>query len=267
MRRPMKPFVTEYKPSTRRQISATRHPQPFATEPSATESASPKPSETGRFDAASRTDDSYEAALRAADALFSPQRHRPDHGGGDGTDNGGTREAAGRGSGRILRVLDEPSPEPLSEMMSALEREHAPKRRGRKPGSKNRPKADKAASPDAATPFDARAFDARAFDIGVRPTPLETSGRDQPVVDPVADLDASGAAHGDTIAREHADGGRDGARHDGGRDDPEAIAPGAAGAAEPVAGLPSRERRRFSWVRTKLKPGQEWKRRLPKVCW
>ena len=30
MRRPMKPFVTEYKPSTRRQIPATRHPQPFA---------------------------------------------------------------------------------------------------------------------------------------------------------------------------------------------------------------------------------------------
>ena len=28
-----------------------------------------------------------------------------------------------------------------------------------------------------------------------------------------------------------------------------------------------KQRDRFAWVRTKLRPGEKWKRRLPKVAW
>ena len=253
MRRPMKPFVTEYKPSSRRQLSAPRHPQSFANEP-----ASPKPSETGWFEASSRTDDSYEAALRAADALFSPQKDKPDHAGDDATAAGGVRDTAGRGSGRILRVLDEPPPERTSDLMSELEREHAPKRRGRKPGSKNRPKADRAVPPSAAPASDIQAFDARTRHI---PSPFEVADRDERADDPAADTgDDVGATQGEAVARDQ----HDSDHRDVGQDDPEVI---ARETTKPVAGLRSRERRRFSWVRTTLKPGQEWKRRLPKVCW
>ena len=230
--------------------------------------ASPKPGETGRFDATSRTDDSYEAALRAADALFAPQKDRRSaEVDGQGTDTDGVRESAGRG--RILRVLDEPSPEPTSGMMDEAERDHAPKRRGRKPGSKNRPKADKAASPDAVLPIDARTFDGQARHV---PSSVEPSDRDRPTIEPVASFGA-GVASGDTVAREPSDGGHgDGHRDDGGSI-AEDLAEDTVGRADPAAdrspraGQPSRERRRFSWVRTTLKPGQEWKRRLPKVCW
>ncbi len=257
MRRPMKPFVTEYKPSTRRQLSATRHAQPFAAEP-----APAKTGENTRLEATSRTDDSYGAALRAADALFSPQKDKPSPDHGDAAD-GGARDANGRNSGRILRVLDEPVPELTSGMMGDLEREHAPKRRGRKPGSKNRPKADRAAAPETVS------------DATTRHAPSTLHAHPRFDASDPHDTSAD-AAGGDTVARnvaldrvdQHA------ARHD--------AEPGGAGsdgatlitqaadsseAGEPVAVHPSRERRRFSWVRTKLKPGQEWKRRLPKVCW
>ena len=265
MRRPLKPFVTEYKPSTRRQLAAARHPHPTidASPPSA------RPGEGGRFDAASRPEDSYEAALRAADALFSPQKDKPPQSppqaGREMTDPDRPQDAVGRG--RILRVIDEPPPGLTSEMMSELERQRAPKRRGRKPGSKNRPKMDKPGSSfAAATSPRPRRRNA--------PSTLETS-----VPGVLAHADAP-----DDVTTGHAGPGRDRPGHNRlGHNRPgldervDGHRPGdAPGGPEPVAqedagggvtAIPSRERRRFSWVRTKLKPGQEWKRRLPKVCW
>ncbi len=248
MRRPMKPFVTEYKPSTRRQLAPARQPQSFATEPA-------KPGEGARFDTASRNGESYEAALRAADALFSPQKDKAqpssDHVGDDMAETYGSRDAAGRGNGRILRVLDEPPPGPTSEMMDELERERAPKRRGRKPGSKNRPKADRPTTPFPTTV-------ATAPDVQI-PHPRSMS---EPAM-PASAID--GTAHEQPAAAGRSDHGHPREHHADGQDDGSyAVAEDVAG---PVSAIPARARRRFSWVRTKLKPGQDWKRRLPKVCW
>ena len=262
MRRPLKPFVTEYKPSTRRQIPATRHAQSFAVE-----AASPTPFEGGRHDPTSRGDDSYGAALRAADALFSPPKDKPSPSvgpnAGEVAGDAGAGRAAGRGSGRILRVIDEPVPEPTGRATDEPDGEPTPKRRGRKPGSKNRPKGDASRLATAAVP-----------DAGGRrsPSAVRTPGMGTSA----ADADATtGSAIGDGPAgRDHAAGGEHvaggyeaGAGADGGLDAATREVAGPADTAEPVAALPSRERRRFPWVRTKLKPGQEWKRRLPKVCW
>ncbi len=284
MRRPLKPFVTEYKPSTRRQPAATRHAQPFAAEVVA-------PAEAGRFDPAWRTDDSYEAALRAADALFSPQKDKPQpslpaHVGGDVTEASASQDLAGRGGGRILRVLDEPSPEPTSELFNEIERERAPKRRGRKPGSKNRPKTDRISAPLVAA--DAPSPDSPARN-GAPATGMSDPARSAPAVDaePVEHpMPASGAPVAQDLAGQDRDsasqalanqdlanqdlGNQDLANQDSVTRDGQGHVGDDAGGEEAtgsVVAIRSRERRRFSWVRTKLPPGQEWKRRLPKVCW
>lgn len=146
MRRPLKPFVTEYKQSNRK--SSTQLVEPPALE---TDNPAPKLAD-GFF---KDPDDSYEAALRAADALFSvkpasakPADGPPGNGGLEsqaaGPQSPSKEEAAPsseaprpeKNGGRILRVIDE---EPLPQVV-ALEAERAPKRRGRKPGSKNKPK-------------------------------------------------------------------------------------------------------------------------------
>ena len=246
MRRPLKPFVTEYKPSTRRQLAPTRQPQPFATETA-------KAVEGGRFDHAPRSDDSYEAAMRAADALFSPQRDKAQPSlesvGDDLAEANWSRDV---GRGRILRAVDEPSRGPMSERMDELEREHAPKRRGRKPGSKNKPKTDRPMVSGLAT---------------------VVTASDTPAV-PASSVDGtagSAAAHDPSIGSGDPEHGRLPQERDAREpevrdqgDGPRAVAEDTASHVMP---LPSRARRRFSWVRTKLKPGQEWKRRLPKVCW
>ena len=253
MRRPLKPFVTEYKPSTRRQLAPTRQPQSFATETA-------KPVEGGRFDNASRSDDSYEAVMRAADALFSPQKDRAqpssEYVGDDLAETNGSRDA-GRGVGRILRAVDEPSRGPMSERMDELEREHAPKRRGRKPGSKNKPKPDRPMVSGLATVV--TASDARSADSQSMPASS---------VDGTA---GSAAAHDQAVGSDDSEHDRlfqeQDAREPEVRDQGDGPRAVAGDAASHVMPLPSRARRRFSWVRTKLKPGQEWKRRLPKVCW
>lgn len=237
MRRPVKPFVTEYKGPNRRPghpVGATQRqpPEEFSYASAANEVfARPQADNTQRHSA----EDSYEAALRAADALFSPSEKpatsvmsapRVDHSAIADQEQPGLEAApsdpvAHGNGGRILRAIDEPPVPGLAE----LEAEHAPKRRGRRPGSKNKvkvpvfeddaPRPTSYARPTPSVPsFD---FDDEAFD----------DARPAPVV---------------------------------------AAAPRAAPKA-PATSYRERDDERFSWVRTKLKPGEEWKRRLPKVCW
>ena len=125
MRRPLKPFVTEYKPSSRRQSASGRSVQPAEGEAA----FAPKPNGSPRLEASDRdvnhrSEDSYEAALRAADALFSPARkagtgddRAPD--GDEGVEH--PRSAPAKG-GRILRVIDEPP----SEVLTVMEEERGP---------------------------------------------------------------------------------------------------------------------------------------------
>lgn len=239
MRRPLKPFVTEYKGSSRRQkegsVSTPRN-EPDGDNPWATRV---RPIEPSSFGQVSSADDSYEAAMRAADALFSgsqPQKAAPPPAPVP-EEQPSFAEYAPRvqvteerqvtqeqvaptpggseRSGRILRVIDEPPLQPFAQ----LEAERAPKRRGRKPGSKNKPKPGLAVVPALA------ADDVRpraATPQSVPPTPYMRSA---PSVPRVAVEDARSPAS----------------------------APGS--------------RTPFSWVRKRLGPGEQWKRRLPKVIW
>ena len=234
MRRPLKPFVTEYKTPNRRPPAG-----PSDQPASDTERSPPK-----LFDMRAKPDseDSYEAAMRAADALFSsPSKPAPVEADeqpaapamiwSETEADAAVARNGSNGGGRILRVLDEtPPPE-----YAALEAAHAPKRRGRKPGSKNKPKvAMPAIAPAASETFD---------DLtGLEEAPKQTSRR----------------------ARTHAP------TFDAASPAPTHL---AARAVQTVAALPAgastpRDDKRFSWVRDKLKPGEEWKRRrLPRVCW
>ena len=135
MRRPRKPFVTEYKTGNRR--SPAGFDAGFDAE---------RPASKAAFDLVERGyergDEPLDAAMRAADALFS--RRAPPEASDESHDRAASEhasvetadDAAGKAGGRILRALDEePAPVP-----AAIEGEHVPKRRGRKPGSKNKPK-------------------------------------------------------------------------------------------------------------------------------
>ncbi len=134
MRRPLKPFVTEYK-------GARRAAPAFGEQNSlVSERPAPKPVEA-RTQSQPDSDDSYEAAMRAADALFSSSSDRRAESRAEPSPAGPQADVAGftspeRGGGRILRAIEEPP----SPQFAAREAELAPKRRGRKPGSKNKPK-------------------------------------------------------------------------------------------------------------------------------
>ena len=245
MRRPLKPFVTEYKGTNRRPKDGAgvfgAEPDPAiaeaptrkTTKSAEPRTASPKAATSTRRGEAQRStdtpryngapaEDSYEAAMRAADALFSgapPREASPQVEAVHAHDVFSKQESMPQpgaetpsGSGRILRVLDE-APDPA---ILAMEAERTPKRRGRKPGSKNKPKSlpdGHSFAPTAAPPEPARAV-------------------------------AGSSDHGDTPP---------------GRSLPSAVVYFPA--------MPSRSGERFAWVRTKLKPGEAWKRRLPKVIW
>ena len=80
MRRPVKPFVTEYKgPSRRPPQQAAASPR-RVHEDHATASLVNESFSRGGPDHAYFADDSYEAAMRAADALFSSNGHKPESG-------------------------------------------------------------------------------------------------------------------------------------------------------------------------------------------
>ena len=224
MRRPVRPFVTEYRGGTRRPSGQGHGPEIdlFKSEAGKSEPGAGGPVSWAPPTAPSQPEppeDGYEAALRAADALFAGSRaaqHTPDD------------EASKPGSsGRVLRVLDEaPSPE-----MMRLEAEFAPKKRGRKPGSKNKPKLAALAAEAPVAPPTAMASEAPAL----------------PAVTSLAAVLTDAA-----LARK-----------------PVTAAVIAASARKPAtAALAAGPRgERYAWVRTRLKPGQQWKRRLPKVAW
>jgi len=245
MRRPVKPFVTEYKGPNRRPpqqatASSRRTYEDHATAPLVNESFS-----RGGPDHTHAMDDSYEAAMRAADALFAPNANKPASSSAapdsataiDDASHDGASGASLRG-GRILRVLDEPPVYDLAE----LEEERAPKRRGRKPGSKNKPKSGIAAPSkvhrvQTAEPFD---WDA-SFPAASMPkaAPLSPAYQKSPARSHVAAPAESTEA-----------------------------APRAARRVQaPSSDFAARNETRFAWVRTKLAPGEQWKRRVPKVCW
>lgn len=202
MRRQSKPFVTEYKSSSRRSKDA------FGQDPQ------------GDIDLsrlAAGADDGYDAAMRAADALFSPKRAEATQAAAPTTTAAPPAEATEaaraapipeRPAGRILQAIEEAPADPFAE----LEALHAPKRRGRKPGSKNKPKA-------------------AAIE---RPAPMVDAPR--PAIPAVAVMAAVVAAR-----------------------------PSEATEGESTGATPRGER--FGWVRTKLRPGERWKRRIPKVAW
>lgn len=238
MRRPVKPFVTEYKGPNRRpgqpSGATPRLPSEEFSYASAANEAFARPGVESPL--RHNTEDSYEAALRAADALFSPadkavarvmSAPRIDHSALADQDQPGsegeTSELA-HGGGRVLRAIEEPPIPGLAELEAA----HAPKRRGRKPGSKNKAKAP-------VFDDDAPRSAPQGPAAHARPTPSAPppAFRDM-------DFDAARPAA--------------------------AAAPRTA--TKPLATTyRARDDARFSWVRTKLKPGEEWKRRLPKVCW
>lgn len=212
MRRPVKPFLTEYRGAARRQPAPAG--EGLATPPA------PGQSVSGRFLTSSQQEDSYDAALRAADALFSG----PLAGSKPATSDTGSvstvaeelSPAPHRTGGRILRVIDEP---PLTAI-AQLEAERAPKRRGRKPGSKNKPKA----------PLVAETF----------PAVVSATGGSVALIAPSVTALQPNSPPTESLARRPA----------------------------PARSTPETRRgEKYAWIRTKLKPGERWKRRLPKITW
>jgi hypothetical protein len=244
MRRPVKPFVTEYKGPNRRPpqqttVNSRRTLEDHGAAPSVNESFS-----RGGPDHPYAADDSYEAAMRAADALFAPNGHKPEPE-SSLSEPSAAFDAAPRDNGsgvpprggRILRVLDEA---PVVELADADE-DRVPKRRGRKPGSKNKPKFGTdapARGAGAAEPFEWTS----SFPVALtaKTAPAEPAYHANPP------RSHHVAAPAETPAA------------------PLRVALRVKAASSDYA---SRNETRFAWVRTKLAPGEQWKRRLPKVCW
>ena len=229
MRRPVKPFVTEYKGPNRRPGHPGAAAQRLQSEEFSYATAAHDAFARPMPDAPRHTpEDSYEAAMRAADALFAPTAVKapapvarpPRVESGDAADHEQPETEAepanlAHGGGRILRAIDERPMLDLDEPGA----ERVPMRRGRKPGSKNKPKAPVFVDDAPKTLPSARPT--ASAPLGFHDADFETAGS-APVPAP-----RSGAA----------------------------------------TAYKTRDAERFAWVRTKLKPGEEWKRRLPKVCW
>ena len=256
MRRQVKPFVTEYRGNARRSKDS------LPSGDMQQDSAAPR---SRSYAAAEKVfhnetpDDSYEAALRAADALFnlSPGEAARSAFGtapetapeprGVASSSPPSRETsvdvakeifsdadvfASAGASverdaavpprRILQAL-EPA---TDDRFAALEAERAPKRRGRKPGSKNKPKF--VAGDDWSTARPALAIVPAlpaAPPVAFSPTPtpvLVEKEQDEAVEVAVDDM---------------------------------------------VLPQPRGRTDKFGWKRAGLRPGERWKRRLPKAAW
>ena len=272
MRRPLKPFVTEYKASNRRHKEAGEASPAFLTDvqgtradagkraaaafdfksfeaapPEARHRTPPSSPRDLRF-SASGSEDGYEAALRAADALFAPstntaRRSQPEHDAGEPPlssqafsepvngepfSNG---KAPPSGHGRILPSLEEPLAPIFADREADL-----PKRRGRKPGSKNKPKTVAIDDfEDTRVPGAIVGQDAWQPQYAMSETQSDADRLFEP------------AARGRPFSR-------------------------IPSSMRPLPPLPANRamtasRERFAWVRRQLAPGERWKRRLPKVVW
>ncbi len=238
MRRQLKPFVTEYRVSNRRSKEPSLRGEHDTARPAEADQdvfgMAPERTRADRFqtDGASG---SYKAAMKAADALFAVRKPSPTHDAGEteagphATDpRASAREpGATAAARRILQVIEDPASHAQAQLSvpvraetaqvdalqeaEAVRAEPAPievsvdepaARRGRKPGSKNKPK------------------------------PVAMSTLETPVEAVVA------------------------------------VAAPPATLTEVDMTADHRQRRDpFPWVRTRLRPGEKWKRRLPKVAW
>lgn len=238
MRRQVRPFVTEYRGNARRSRDLPKDLTDTSDQPGNVVRG--RLADGQRGFATESLDDSYEAAMRAADALFAPAPPRqdplpsapepvaaysaPSAASLDGDVTAAIAEPDGARPEPPRRILQ--AIEPASEdRFAALEAERAPKRRGRKPGSKNKPKVvvsdDWAAQP---SPVPLARHAARPIDL------FETA----------APTGQEAAADGDDLA------------------------PLPDDAAMPT---PRGRSERFGWKRSGLRPGERWKRRLPKIAW
>lgn len=261
MRRQVKPFVTEYRGSPRR--SKDNHPTGDLQQ----EVQAPRSRSFAQADKlfhGDGQDDSYEAALRAADALFDawPGKAEPTHdkgaaGGSEprtmsqasqaaslfrvpadestremlSEDDAGTageqaERYAASAPRRILQAIEPPS----EDRFAALEAERAPKRRGRKPGSKNKTKI--VAGDDWTT-------------LVERPAMVKAPAL-QAIPSPVFDADAFFAEP------EHVE-----------TKDDAVVARDVVDEEQPLL-RPRGRNEKFNWKRAGLRPGERWKRRLPK---
>lgn len=218
MRRPVRPFVKEFKTRSANLSPAARQSRRSSPDNMAVVEPAPARIEASLFSPpppaprASNPSDAYEAAMRAADAVFGKNLPTPAPG-------------SSAPMGRVLPSLVETSvfadePEPLA----APATDEVKPRRGRPPGKAKKQPIAANESPAAKT---LRAVPAKRASAPVRPTPallLDATPLAQPPVDVVALPESSAAA-------------------------------------------PSGQRERRSiqkrWVlKTALKPGEKWKRRL-----
>lgn len=178
-------------------------------------------------------DDGLNAAHAAADRFFaSPGTSSSDRSGAS-THAGASGDA---GRGRILQAIEEPAPlatEPAEAERADFEQAAyaLPKRRGRKPGSK-RTAVRSSEHEQTELPVD---LDAADLFEDVDGPMAEVASPDRPTA-PAQAIPSTSLVSATSL----------------------------------LAASSSRQRRRgerFSWVRTKLRPGERWKRRLPKVAW
>lgn len=246
MRRQAKPFVTEYKASARRN-KAGAAPQPeMDFEPATPEAARAKGSR-GNWAAPDDAGGGYNAAFAAADALFAPRAPsvaaKASAAAEATTDAAPGASAAARatqlltdrpgssGSGRILQALETAEPD-----VAAAEAQGTPASRGRGAGTTRKPRRTSVAE----TSTSAVAGEPAAI---ARIAATSATAAREFILEPPASA-SSGAEP--AIAATASD-------------------PGAIRTASAEQG--KRRRERFPWIRTKLRPGEQWKRRLPKVAW
>lgn len=255
MRRQVKPFVTEYRGTPRRTKDLPAGGDPHQ-EGQASRSRSY--AEAQKVFQPESPEDSYEAAMRAADALFSSERAEPAQEpvkppsassafrtAPTEADDAFVQDAgaqlhedrqADAPPRRILQAIEPPQ----EDRFAALEAERAPKRRGRKPGSKNKPKLQvgddwaAAMQPVAASTSTKPAARSR---VAASPVPAAPrfSLADFIVEDDIEEPAIEGV---------------------------EVEVPAVDDALPPPRGRTDK----FGWKREGLRPGERWKRRLPKAA-
>ena len=263
MRRQVKPFVTEYRGTPRRTkdlpAGADAYPDNY-------HARNRSYAEAQKVFQSEPTEDTYEAALRAADALFASERAEPPSATTEvpatapplrGISPQPTEAAIDQlftlpvlqerfvetTPRRILQAI-----EPLhDDRFAALEAERAPKRRGRKPGSKNKPKIavgddwSAAMQPAAGTVPATRPKVAADIEDAASRFVLADFIQGEVDEPQVSEPEVEKSPYGE-LEIDPADNN-------------DALPPPPRGRTD-----------RFGWKRDGLRPGERWKRRLPKAA-